>query len=260
MNRSTSYSKPKIGKLIFLRTLALLILTDPEVLITSGSVSVFNFKKSTTMSNQFMNILSEHLDDDNFIDKLSDQIGGAEREQTRAAANGIVTAMSSAITKTASSDQGATGLLGMLDTDHDGSVLDNIMDMVSGGNSNAGQGGGGLLQNGAGLVSSLLGGKQNGIVDMISKMSGLSGDKTGNLMAMLAPMIMGALGKSKKEGGLDIGGIMNMLQGTQQKTSGNPAMDMIGQFLDKDGDGDFTDDLLGGVGGGLLGGLFGGKK
>jgi len=97
-------------------------------------------------------------------------------------------------------------------------------------------------------------------VDMISKMSGLSGDKTGNLMAMLAPMIMGALGKSKKEGGLDIGGIMNMLQGTQQKTSGNPAMDMIGQFLDKDGDGDFTDDLLGGIGGGLLGGLFGGKK
>jgi hypothetical protein len=75
---------------------------------------------------------------------------------------------------------------------------------------------------------------------------------------MLAPIILSALSKTGKQGGggFDIGGILNMLQGTQQKkASGNPAMDMIGKFLDKDGDGDFTDDLMG-----TLGGLFGGKK
>ncbi|HPH21384.1 MAG TPA: DUF937 domain-containing protein, partial [Haliscomenobacter sp.] len=126
------------------------------------------------------------------------------------------------------------------------------------GNNGAGQAG--LMQNGAGIVNSLLGGKQGGIIEMISRMSGLSGDKTGNLMSMLAPIILSALSKSGQQqggGGFDIGSILNMLQGTQtqQKASGNPAMDMIGKFLDKDGDGDFTDDLLGG-----LGGLFGGKK
>lgn len=209
------------------------------------------------MSNQFADILDQHLNDDNFIDNLSQQIGGAEREQTRAAANGIVAAMSSAMSKTAATEQGASGLLGMLDADGDGSIIDDVMNMVSGGGGQAG-GQAGLMQNGAGIVNSLLGGKQGGIIDMISKMSGLSGDKTGNLMSMLAPIILSALSKTGKQGGggFDIGGILNMLQGTQQKkASGNPAMDMIGQFLDKDGDGDFTDDLLGG-----LGGLFGGKK
>ncbi|WP_421797165.1 DUF937 domain-containing protein [Haliscomenobacter sp.] len=209
------------------------------------------------MSNQFADILDQHLNDDNFIDNLSQQIGGAEREQTRAAANGIVAAMSSAMSKTAATEQGASGLLGMLDADGDGSIIDDVMNMVSGGGGQAG-GQASLMQNGAGIVNSLLGGKQGGIIDMISKMSGLSGDKTGNLMSMLAPIILSALSKTGKQGGggFDIGGILNMLQGTQQKkASGNPAMDMIGQFLDKDGDGDFTDDLLGG-----LGGLFGGKK
>lgn len=209
------------------------------------------------MSNQFADILDQHLNDDNFIDNLSQQIGGAEREQTRAAANGIVAAMSSAMSKTAATEHGASGLLGMLDADGDGSIIDDVMNMVSGGGGQAG-GQAGLMQNGAGIVNSLLGGKQGGIIDMISKMSGLSGDKTGNLMSMLAPIILSALSKTGKQGGggFDIGGILNMLQGTQQKkASGNPAMDMIGQFLDKDGDGDFTDDLLGG-----LGGLFGGKK
>ena len=209
------------------------------------------------MSNQFADILDQHLNDDNFIDNLSQQIGGAEREQTRAAANGIVSAMSSAMSKTAATEKGASGLMGMLDANGDGSIIDDVMNMVSGGGGQAG-GQAGLMQNGAGIVNSLLGGKQGGIIDMISKMSGLSGDKTGNLMSMLAPIILSALSKTGKQGGggFDIGGILNMLQGTQQKkASGNPAMDMIGKFLDKDGDGDFTDDLLGG-----LGGLFGGKK
>ena len=208
------------------------------------------------MSNQFADILDQHLSDDNFIDNLSQQIGGAEREQTRAAANGIVAAMSTAMSKTAATEHGASGLMGMLDADGDGSIIDDVMNMVSGGGGQAG-GQAGLMQNGAGIVNSLLGGKQGGIIDMISKMSGLSGDKTGNLMSMLAPIILSALSKTGKQGGggFDIGSIIGLLQGTQKKTSGNPAMDMIGQFLDKDGDGDFTDDLLGG-----LGGLFGGKK
>ncbi len=212
------------------------------------------------MSNVFMNILEQHLGDDNFIDNLSNQIGGADRDQTRSAANGIVAAFSNVISKNAASEQGASGLLGMLDTDHDGSILDNVMELVGGAASGGAQQNSGLAQNGAGIINMLMGDKQGGIINMISQMSGLESGKTGNLMAMLAPIIMGALGKSKQQGGLDIGGIMNMLQGTQQQASGNPAMDLIGKFLDKDGDGDFKDDLLSGIGGNLLSGLFGGKK
>nr|MBP9873850.1 hypothetical protein [Haliscomenobacter sp.] len=70
-----------------------------------------------------------------------------------------------------------------------------------------------------------------------------------------------ALGKTKREGGLDIGGLANLLQGTvsQQKQS-NPMMNMVTSFLDKDGDGSVVDDLMQSAGKSLLQKLFGGKK
>lgn len=209
------------------------------------------------MANQMLDLLSQHLGDDNFIDNLSQQIGGADREQTRAAANGIVTALSSAAEKTASAQNGLGGLLGMLDTDGDGSIFDNVIEMVSGGNSGQQQN---LTQTGGSIVNGLLGNNAGGIINMISKMAGLDSNKTGSLMTLLAPMVIGALfkgGQNQGGGGLDFSSIMNMLQGTKQQAQGNPALNMITSFLDKDGDGDFTDDVIGGLGGNLLGGLFG---
>ena len=93
---------------------------------------------------------------------------------------------------------------------------------------------------------------------MISKMSGLGGKQAGSLMTMLAPVLMGMLGKQKKEQNLDIGGLANLLnqQTHQRKSSGNPLFDMANQFLDADGDGSAVDDIMGKVGGGLLKSLF----
>lgn len=197
--------------------------------------------------------------DDQVIDTLSSQIGGADRQQTAAAAQGIMATLIGGLAKNASTPEGATSLASALDRDHDGSVLNNLMGMLSG-----------QLQpqqeqprafNGAGIVSHILGNQQSGAIDMISKMSGLDSSKTSNLMTMLAPMVMGMLGKQKQQGGLDIGGLMNLLNGTvsQQKQSGNPLMDMATRFLDKDGDGSIVDDIAGMVGKGLFGKLFGGK-
>jgi hypothetical protein len=202
------------------------------------------------MANQMLDLLHENLGDDNFIDKLSEQIGGADRDQTRAAAHGIVTALSGAAAQTASTPAGASSLLNMLDTDHNGSIFDNLIGAVTGG---------GQQQSGGGIVESLLGGNQSGVVSMISKMAGLDSGKTGNLLMILAPVVLGALGKAKNTGGLDIGGVMNLLQGNQQQAQSNPALQMISGFLDKNHDGNIADDLISGLGSNLLGGLFGKK-
>jgi hypothetical protein len=202
------------------------------------------------MANQMLDLLHENLGDDNFIDKLSEQIGGADRDQTRAAAHGIVTALSGAAAQTASTPEGASGLLSMLDSDHNGSIFDNLIGAVTGG---------GQQQSGGGIVESLLGGNQSGVVSMISKMAGLDSGKTGNLLMILAPVVLGALGKAKNTGGLDIGGVMNLLQGNQQQAQSNPALQMISGFLDKNHDGNIADDLISGLGSNLLGGLFGKK-
>ena len=203
-----------------------------------------------------LDLLSSQLDD-NVIDNLSSKIGGADRQQTATAAQGIMSTLISGLAKNASTPEGASSLANALDSDHDGSVLDDLMGMF-----------GGQVQpqqaravNGAGIVNHILGDRQGGAIDMISKASGLDSSKTGNLMTMIAPMVMGLLGKQKQQSGLDIGGLMGLLSGTvsQQKEAGNPLMDMATRFLDKDGDGSAIDDIAGMVGKGLLGKLFGGK-
>jgi hypothetical protein len=65
------------------------------------------------------------------------------------------------------------------------------------------------------------------------------------ILLMLAPIVMGYLGKQKREQGLDAGGLSNMLGQQQQQiqSSGNSVVDMVSGFLDADKDGSALDDL-----------------
>lgn len=202
-----------------------------------------------------MHMIQAQLSNPQVIQQLSKQIGVQDHEKTAAAANGIASVLTGALAKNASTNEGAMALAGALDRDHDGSILDDIGGFLSG----ATQGGSGRAANGAGILGHLLGGKQSGAIDMISKMSGLDQGKVTQLMVSLAPMIMGMLGKAKQQNGLDLSGLIGMLSGafSQQKAQSktNPAAGMIASFIDKDGDGDMSDELLD-MGKNLLGGLF----
>lgn len=207
------------------------------------------------MANLF-DLLQGHLND-NVVDQLSNQIGGADRQQTATAAQSIVSTLLSGLAKNASTPEGAASLNNALERDHDGSMLDNLMGMFSNVNQPA------AVQpralNGTGIVNHILGPNQSGAVNMISKVSGLDSDKTSNLMTTLAPMVMSLLGQQKRQQGLDMSGIAGLLTNSvgQQKQAGNPLVDMATRFLDKDGDGSIMDDVAGMVGNGLMGKLFG---
>jgi hypothetical protein len=196
--------------------------------------------------------------DDNLIDQLSSQLGGADRQQTATAASGVFSTLVSALAKNAATPEGASGLANALDRDHDGSILDNLAGFLGGGQAQQPS----RATNGAGILGHILGDRQGGAIDMISQMSGLNQGQTGNLMSMLAPMVMGMLGKQKREQGLDMGGLAGMLAGAvnRQQESGNPLINMATRFLDKDGDGSALDDIMGMVGKNVLGSLFGGKR
>lgn len=187
------------------------------------------------------------------IDQLSNQLGGADRQKTAAATTGILSTLLGAMARNASTPDGATALNKALERDHDGSVLNDIMGMVTGQNNNVNA----RTVNGSGILTHILGNRQGGAVDMISKMSGLDNSQTGNLMSMLAPVVMGMLGKAKREQNLDSGGLTDLLTGFAKKEqSSNPAMSIITGFLDADGDGSIIDDVAGMLGKGLLSGLF----
>ena len=193
------------------------------------------------------------------IDQLSQQLGGADRAKTATAAEGALSTIIGALAKNASSPEGAAGLANALDKDHDGGVLQDLIGMFAGA-SQTDPTPGNRTTDGAGILKHILGEKQSGAMDMLSQLSGLSSGQSGNLMAMLAPMVMGMLGKQKKESNLGLDGLSSLLNGTvktQQKNS-NPMMDLATRFLDKDGDGSIMNEAAG-FGMKILGGLFGKK-
>ncbi len=161
---------------------------------------------------------------------------------------GAMPAMLSGLTRNSSSSAGAAGLLGALDRDHDGSVLDDVMGFL---------GGGGNLGAGAGILGHVLGGRQSNVESAISKSSGVDMASVTKILAMVAPLLMGALGKAKREQGLDAAGLTAALgQQEQAARKVSPsAVDMFSRMLDSDGDGDTMDDIVK-MGSGLLGGLF----
>lgn len=179
------------------------------------------------------------------IDQLSQQLGGTDKQATQVAAQGAISTIMAALNKNAQSPEGAASLSNALERDHDGGILENIGSLF--GQAAAPQ------QptmpsalDGAGILKHVLGGKQSSAIDMISKMSGLDGNKSGNLMMMLAPMVMGMLGKEKKQQGLDAGGIAQFLMSSVGSASAKQEeMGLIGKLLDQDGDGSIMDDIAG---------------
>lgn len=192
-----------------------------------------------------MNLIQSQLSGQ-AIDMIAQQIGG-NKQQTTTAVSAALPMIMQALSKNASNNQGAASLFNAVEKDHDGSVLNDIAGLV------------GNFQNGpgAGILKHLLGQKQRNAESMVSNASGLNSQSTAQLMQILAPIVMGQLGKQKQSGGLDIGGLVNLLSsnaGQQQKRSPQAAS-FLNSFLDQDNDGNIQDDLTN-MGLKALGGLF----
>lgn len=189
---------------------------------------------------------------DNVVDYLSNQVGTQDKEKTEVATAGIVSTLISALAKNASTPEGAQSLNNALERDHDGGILENLIGSLSGNAQPQQQ----KSLDGAGILWHLLGDKQQGATQMISKTSGLDSGKVLNLMTMLAPIVMGVLGKTKQQQGLNTGDLMSLLQNTRQnQESQNPMMGLVTRFLDSDGDGSIMDDVAG-MGMNMLSGFF----
>jgi hypothetical protein len=162
---------------------------------------------------------------------------------------GAVPAMMTGLTRNSASGGGAASLLSALDRDHDGSILDDVTGFL---------GGGGNTSDGSAILGHVFGGRQPNVERAVSQSSGVDLASVGKIMAMVAPLIMGALGKAKRQQGLDASGLASMLgQQEQAARAASPsAVDMFSRLLDSDGDGDATDDIVK-MGSGLLGSLFG---
>ncbi len=169
------------------------------------------------------------------VSQISEAIG-ADEATTSSAIQTALPMLLGGLANNAQSESGASSILNALGA-HDGSILDNLGPLIA--NVAGGPG--------AGILGHILGGQQPQVEQGISAASGLDMGKVAPLLMMLAPMVMGALGKTNQQsGGLDIGSLAGLLGGaSQQASAGNPLMGMLGGLLDRDKDGSAIDDVLG---------------
>ena len=183
------------------------------------------------------------------------QIGqqlGVDESAAAKAISGALPMLVGALARNSASSGGAGALASALDRDHDGSILDDIGGFL---------GGGGAQGAGEGILKHVLGGRQQQVQSGLGQVSGLDSGKAGQLLAMLAPIVMGALGKAQRGRGLDAGSLGAML-GEEQRTieQREPGLGgLLGNLLDADGDGSVVDDITK-IGGSLLGNLLGGRR
>jgi len=177
---------------------------------------------------------------------------GLDEGTTKKAVPAAVGALLGALAKNAQSTSGAEALLGALTKDHDGSILDNLGGLLGGSQG---------LSAGNSILKHALGGNRSSVENGLGRALGIKHDQIGNLLAMLAPVIMGALGKARKQQGFDAGGLARTLgreRGSlrQKMPSG---LGGLSALFDADGDGEIMDDIAKKVGGSLLKRLFGGR-
>ena len=178
------------------------------------------------------------------ISELSQALGADEGQARSALAMGLPTILA-ALQRNASRPGGADALAKALDRDHDGSVLNDLASVLKGGRQGDGDG----------ILRHALGDKRGSVEEAVSRQSGMGKDQVSKLMAMLAPLVMGQLGKARRSSGSDAGGLADLLQReTAAVTADGPDLGGLAGLLDRDGDGSIADDL-GGIAKGLLGGM-----
>ena len=149
----------------------------------------------------------------------------------------------SALARNAAQPENAQDLHRAVNEDHDGGILDNIMGYL--GNPQA--------ANGAGILGHVFGEQRGAVENNLAQATGLDQPAAGNLLEMVAPLVMGAVGRTQRQEGLDATGLAQFLDAQQQQTqeSAPDMMRALSSMLDANRDGNVQDDV-----GRLLGNFF----
>jgi hypothetical protein len=186
-----------------------------------------------------------HLDDPQ-IAQIAAQLG-TNPEQARAAIEHAVPLIVGGMAQSASTPDGAGALHSALG-DHAGQSISAVLASVLGGGAAAGIGGG--------ILGHIFGANHDAASQGLGQATGLGQQNAGQLMAILAPIVMAALANHVQRGGLDSGALGGMLgQQSQQIQQGGGLMGgLLNAVLGHSGGNLDLSSLLQGAGG-LLGAM-----
>ncbi|MDV6373792.1 DUF937 domain-containing protein [Deinococcus arenicola] len=162
---------------------------------------------------------------------------GASPQQSESAMEAAIPLLLGAMTRNASSPDGAAALAGALGK-HDGSALE----LFSRGSAPN-------MQEGQKILGHVFGNQQQSAANAVSKRAGIDPQLAMQILSMAAPLVLGYLARQRQQGGGQQGG------GQQQQGGGGDIGSILGGLLGGGG-------AAGGMGGlgGMLGGLLGGGQ
>jgi len=148
-----------------------------------------------------VNMLTKQLSDPKVVEQLGKSVG-ADPKKTQQLAQIALPALLGALQKNAASPEGAKSLNKALE-DHKDDKVDDIL---------------GFLQNvdtkdGAKMLQHIFGGNRDAVQSNLAQKAGLQSNQASDLLTQLAPLVLGALGNQKKQGGQSdltnlIGGVL----------------------------------------------------
>ena len=175
---------------------------------------------------------------------------GADPQQAGSAIQAALPMLLAGLTHKVSQPGGAEAIHQAAVTKHDGSELD---DPAATANAAADSG------QGAAVAGHVLGDQQEMAHQAVAQASGINAAQAATVVAMLAPLVMGALSRVQRQQGLDAGGLANLLRGEHANVAQQQPglMGLAGQLFGG-GAGAGAPDLGGLMKG--LGGMLGGRE
>jgi len=132
---------------------------------------------------------------------------GEKEDKVKTAIEGLIPTFVGGLMKRASNEAGATTLMNVVKKgNHDGSIIEQLGDIVNNKDSFAK-----IVEKGNGLVSMLLPDKKSSIATMISQFAGVRNSSATSLLSIVAPIVVGKLGKIVTTQNLDKAGLANTL-------------------------------------------------
>lgn len=182
------------------------------------------------------------------MSQISKQVGVDEAQAQQAVGMALPMLIGALNRNTSSSESGAEALANALRRDHNGSIFEDLPQAIQREET---------IQDGSAILGHVFGDRRGGIERSVSRATNLDSGQVAQIFSMLAPVVLGGLGRMQREKDLDAQGVSAMLQeerSTVERTSSG-----LTKLLDMDGDGDVSEEIIS-LGSSLLGGLFGGKK
>jgi len=193
------------------------------------------------MNNILVELLQSQLTGNN-LSTIGQQLNLGNQNQTSSVTNSAVSLLLSALTRNSSSQNGLSLLVSALDRDHDGSIMDDIGSFLAGSNNFNNP----RMVNGSGILSHLLGNNMGSVVEAFSRQNNLNSNQSRQLLTSLAPIILGALTKSRQKAQVDQNGLYDLMKGAStdfEPQNQNQSQNILTNLLDQDGDGSIADDV-----------------